>query len=69
MVKNLNYNTKLLTDFMKERNLSKKQLAKLCDISVYSLNQIFNMKNVSAKVAYKICLVTKIKLDDLINLC
>lgn len=62
-------NTKLIEDYMKENNLTKKQFAELCHFSTSTLQRILNGKesNYRYDVLRNLLLVLKVKSVDLIG--
>lgn len=62
------YNIEIIEKYMKEHNLTKKQFASLCKLTIYQLNSFIKGKNVSSLTVYKISCATKIKVDMLLNL-
>lgn len=58
-----------LEKYMKIHNLSKTELSRMCDVSVYIINKILQgERGVNGIYYYKICKVTKIKPDTLLGL-
>lgn len=57
-----------LEEYMKENTFSKKQLAKICDVSPYLLQRVVERKNVSSDTLLKISTATKIRVDDLLGI-
>ena len=57
----------ILEKYMKENNLSKKQLAQKCNISTYLLQRVLEKKCVLSNTLFKISCSTKIRVDDLLE--
>ncbi len=54
--------------YMQDNKLSKNQFAKMCGLSIYSLNTILNdYKNYNAYKLAKVAQAMHVKLDDLLN--
>lgn len=59
-------NTKIIYDYMKKHNLTKNQFAKLCKISVTTLNKVlrgFNYLRIS--IVYNLLVTLNVKCKDL----
>ena len=48
------YKLEIITNYMQTHKLSKYKLCKLANISLSSLNNIFNQKNIRLKTLYKL---------------
>ncbi len=61
-------NCQIIFDYMKQHNLSKKQFAERCKISVNSLNKVLRgFDDLSFKLAYNLLNTLKFKAKDLLN--
>ena len=56
-----------LQQFLKENNLSKTELAKMCGLSVSAIDGFMAGKNVRMVTLVKISLATKIHADELVG--
>lgn len=55
--------------FMKENQLSKKELAKICKVGVYSVENLIQGKNLrqATDILFNIAVATKIRVEDLLE--
>ena len=60
-------NSKLITAYMEENNLSKTAFCKLCGISIQTLNRFLNNESVSVTSAVKVVLTMNIRFSQLIE--
>lgn len=57
---------KVLIDYLQQNKITKKELAKKCDISMYMLNQVINLNGkISCFYYYKVSKVTGIKIEEM----
>lgn len=61
-------NTKLIFDFMKQNNLSKKQFSERCGISVGCLNRFLSGQSILSSKLRKIILALGVKAKDLLGI-
>ena len=60
-------NSQLLKHYMKKYNLTQKQMARHCDVSVFTIQKILSGRGIlMGDTLVKICKATKIKCDDLL---
>lgn len=60
-------NTKLLINFMKENNMSQKEFAKFCNISLYCTRKLLSGAcNINIQTLFNVCLSTKLSSDDIL---
>ena len=60
-------NSHLIKNYMESHNFTQKQMAKMCDVSVFTIQKILSGKGVlMGDTLVKICKTTKIKCDDLL---
>ena len=61
--------TELIENYIKENNLTKSKLCKLCDISTKKLNLLLKNKvKIKIETLVKISKLTKISIDDFLGL-
>ena len=57
-----------IIDYIKKHNLTKKELAKRCDVTVYILNRVINRTGGKASHLLKICKATGLKSDSILGI-
>ena len=60
-------NYKKLWHILLDRNMKKKELAELADVSTYTINKLNKNENVTVEVLEKICEVLDCSLDDIME--
>lgn len=60
-------NYKKLWHILLDRNMKKKELAELADVSTYTINKLNKNENVTVEVLGKICKVLECSLDDIME--
>ena len=60
-------NYKKLWHILLDRNMKKKELAELADVSTYTINKLNKNENVTVEVLGKICKVLHCTLDDIME--
>lgn len=65
---NQTFNTKLIKNYMRENNLSKKSFCKVCNISPLTLDKILNQKtNIRILAIFKIARALQVKVHLLFS--
>ncbi|EMJ5408607.1 TPA: helix-turn-helix domain-containing protein [Clostridioides difficile] len=58
---------KKLWHMLLDKNMKKKELAKLAGISTYTINKLNKNENVTVEIIGKICLVLDCKVDEILE--
>ena len=61
------YNLDLIENFLKENNLSKKEFAKMCGLSVKTVDRIYAGKNIKMATLIKIAKVLHCKYSEFLG--